>query len=85
MSNVIRKPVMSYANNKAAEQPAHQRSLISTFVVHCLSNILSILTKCKILWLWLVPVAEQADLSLTWSQPPEDRFSHDVAQFYIEE
>ena len=29
---------------------------------------------------YLVSVAEQVGLSLTWSQTTEDRFSHDVAQ-----
>ena len=27
-----------YANNKGADQPAHPRSLISTFIVHCLES-----------------------------------------------
>ena len=32
--------LMSYANNKGADQPAHPRSLISAFVVHCLDSII---------------------------------------------
>ena len=32
--------LMSYANNKGADQPAHPRSLISTFVVRCLDSIM---------------------------------------------
>ena len=32
----------------------------------------------------LASVAEQAGLSLTWSETPEDTFPHDVAQLYIE-
>ena len=31
--------LMSYANNKGADQPAHPRSLISTFIVRCLDSI----------------------------------------------
>ena len=31
--------LMSYANNKGADQPAHPRSLISAFVVRCLESI----------------------------------------------
>ena len=31
--------LMSYANNKGADQPAHPRSLISAFVVRCLDSI----------------------------------------------
>ena len=34
--------VMSYANNKGTDQPAHPRSLISAFVVRCLDNIISL-------------------------------------------
>ena len=34
--------IMSYANNKGADQPAHPRSLISAFVVHCLDSIVSL-------------------------------------------
>ena len=31
--------LMSYVNNKGADQPAYPHSLISTFVVHCLDSI----------------------------------------------
>ena len=34
---------MAYANNKGADQPAHPRSLISTFVVHLLDSIIPLL------------------------------------------
>ena len=34
--------LMSYANNKGADQPAHPRSLISAFVVRCLGSIISL-------------------------------------------
>ena len=74
---------MPYANNKGADQPAHPHSLISTFVVRCVDSIIPILAKSKISRLWLVSVAEQAGLSLTWSQTPEDRFSHDVAHLFL--
>ena len=33
----------------------------------------------------LASVADQADVSLTWSETPEDTFSHDEAHFQIEE
>ena len=39
MSHVMRKPVLPYANNKGADQPAHPRSLIGAFVVRCLDII----------------------------------------------
>ena len=35
--------LMPYANNKGADQPAHLRSLISTFVVRCLDSMICIL------------------------------------------
>ena len=34
--------LMPYANNKGADQPAHPRSLISTFVVRCLDSMICI-------------------------------------------
>ena len=75
----MRKPVYACGNNKGADQPAHPRSLISTFVVHCLDIIIPLLAKAKHSRPYLVSVAEQAGLSLTWLQTPEDMFSHDVA------
>ena len=48
INGVINEPghekmcLMSYANNKGADQPAHPRSLISTFVVRCLDSIMSL-------------------------------------------
>ena len=34
--------LMSYENNKGADQPARPRSLISAFVVRCLDSIISL-------------------------------------------
>ena len=34
--------IMSFANNNGADQPAHPRSLISAFGVHCLDSIISL-------------------------------------------
>ena len=41
--------LMPCANNKGADQPAHLRSLISAFVVHCLDSIISLDSIAKIL------------------------------------
>ena len=71
---------MSYANNKGADQPAHPLSLISAFVVRCLGSKISLVSVTEISSLMLASVAEKASLSLTWSETPEDRFSHDEAQ-----
>ena len=73
--------LMPYANNKGADQPAHPRSMISTFAVRCLDSIIPILTKSRISRLKLVYVAEQTSLSLTGSHTSEDRCSRDVARF----
>ena len=67
---------MPYANNKGADQPAHPRNLISTFVFHCLDtcSIISLVSITEISSLQLVSVAEQAGLSLTWLQTPKTCF-----------
>ena len=74
---------MSYANNKGVDQPAHPLSLISAFVFRCLHSVKSLVSVTKMSSLMLASVAEQADLSLTWSETPEDRFSHDEAQILM--
>ena len=61
-------------NNKGANQPAHLRSLISAFVVRCLDSIIPLLAISRVSRPWLVSVAEQAGLSLTWSQTPKTGF-----------
>ena len=74
--------LMSYANNKGADQPAHPRSLISTFVVRCLDSVMSLVSVTKISSLMLASVPEQASLSVTWSETPENTFCHDEAHVY---
>ena len=63
---------MPYANNKGADQPAHLRSLISTFVVRSLDSIISLVSRSKISRFQLVSVAEQAGLNVTHSQTSEN-------------
>ena len=75
--------LMSYANNKGADQPAHSRSLISAFVVCCLDSIISLDSLAKISRLQLASVAVQAGLCLAWSETPEDTFCHVVAHLYV--
>ena len=65
---------MPYANNKGADQPAHPRSLISTFVVRCLNSIMSLVSISEISSLYLASEAEQAGLSLTLSENPKTGF-----------
>ena len=73
---------LPYANNKDADQPAHPRSLISIFIVHCLDSIIPMLATSKISRLSLASVAAQDGLSLPWLQT-EDRFSHDKAPITV--
>ena len=49
-----------YANNKGADQPAHPRSLVSTFAIRFLESTISKLATSEISIFQLVPVAEQA-------------------------
>ena len=77
--------LMSYANNKGTDQPVHPSSLIYAFVVHCLDSVMSLVSVTKISSLMLASVAEQASLSLAWSEPPEDTFSHEEALLYSEQ
>ena len=61
---------MPYANNKGADQPAHPRSLISTFVVRCVDSIIPLVSS-----LLLASAAAQAGLCLTCSETPRQFFS----------
>ena len=71
MSHVMTEPVLPYATNKGADEPAHSRSLISAFVIRCLDMIIPLVSISEISSLYLVSEAEQAGLSLTWSQTPK--------------
>ena len=66
---------MTYANNKGADQPAHQH-----LFVRCLESRIPTLAKSRISMMKRVSEAEEAGLNLTWSVNPEDTFSHGVAQ-----
>ena len=64
MQHVTFKPghekmcLMSYANNKGADQPAHPCSLTSAFIVRCLDSVMSLVSVTKISSLMLASVAE---------------------------
>ena len=74
--------LMSYANNKGADQPVHPRRLISAFVVRCLDSIISLDYIAEISRLLLASVAELASLSLTWPETPGDMFFQDEAHLF---
>ena len=69
---------MSYANNKGADQ-SDQR-----LCFRCLDSVMSLVPVTKISSLMLVSVAEQASLNLTWSETPENTFSYDEAQLWMQ-
>ena len=65
--------LMPYANNKGADQPAHPRSLISTFVVRCLDSMICVLAISKVSRFCLASVAKQAGLNVTRLKSPKTR------------
>ena len=65
---------MPYANNKAADQPAHLCSLISAFVVRYLDSIIPLVSIYEISSLYLASVAVQTGLSVPWSQTSKTGF-----------
>ena len=71
--------VMSYANNKGADQPVHPLSLISAFVVRFLDSIISLDLIAEISRLQQASVAAQAGLCLAWSETLEDTFCRVMA------
>ena len=81
MTCIMKKP---YSNNKGADLPAHLHSLISIFVAGLLDSITSIDTISEVSrLLHVASVAEQADLSLTWTHNSQGKFSHDEARIYL--
>ena len=60
----------------------HLCSLISTFVLHFLDGIISVVAISEILRLLIAVVAEQAGFSLTGSQMPKDMFYRGVAHMF---
>ena len=77
----MRNLFMPHVNNKGADQPAHPRSLISTFAVRCIDSIIPLVSIADISIPYLVSVAEQAGLSLTWSETPKTGFLVTWPQF----
>ena len=66
---------------------SYANSLISIFFIRCLDSIINTCS-CYVQTSkgrkhWLIFVAEQASLSLSWSQILDDRFSRDMAHNYM--
>ena len=66
----IGKVYIRGVNNKVAEQPKHPHSLIGAFFIRALDSIIS--KQAAIFY--LVSVAEQAGLDMTWSNGPKTGF-----------
>ena len=64
--------LLSFANNKGTDQPAHPRSLISAFVIRFLESTIYNLATSKIFQ--LVSVADESGLSLALSGTPKTGF-----------
>ena len=72
----MRKPVYAIYEQQRCRSACASAQSDYTFVVCYLDSIIPILAKSTISRLCLVSVAEQAGLSLSWSESfnPEDRF-----------
>ena len=55
-----------FANKKGADQTAHPQRLISAFVIRLVESIASKLARREIAIFYVVAVAEQAGLGMTW-------------------
>ena len=71
-----RKPAFCIWENKDADQLHTAQRLYFRYI--CSTNPL--LPKSEISSLWISFVAVQTGLCLTWSETPEDRFSHGAVQ-----
>ena len=64
---------MPCPNNKDADQPVHEHSLMFCgFVVRCLDSLIPVVAIFKLPRRVLALTVEQACLSLTWSQIPQN-------------
>ena len=77
----MRKPIEPYENNKVADQSAHPQSLISTFVLRCLANIIPILFEISKTQASLCNLAGQFESYLVTH--PRDWFSHDMTEVHF--
>ena len=64
-----------FANNKGADQPAHQHRLISAFVIHLMECILSKFATSEFTIFYQVSVADKTGLNLTLSEAQKTGFA----------
>ena len=77
MTQAMRKCVLCQMRTTKAQ--SDQR-----LCIRCLDTIMSLVSVTRISSLMLASVTEQASLSLTWSEIPEDMFSHDEAHIVFQ-
>ena len=78
MRHIIRKNFYAIVKQQDADQPAHQCSLISVFVVHRLDSSITIVAISEIPRHLPASVAEQVGLTLAVLHDSESSFSHDM-------
>ena len=76
----MRKRVLCHMRTTKAQITCASAQSDQRLFVRCLDSVMSLVSVTKISNFMLASVAEQAGLSLTWSETPEDTFSHDEAQ-----
>ena len=74
------KRVLCYMRTTKAQISLQSVQSDQRLYCRCLDSVMSLVSVTKISSLMLASVAEQAGLNLTWSETPEDTFSHDEAQ-----
>ena len=76
----MRKPDFFICENKAADQLRGNREADQRLCFRYIASTIPLLPKSEISSLQTYTVAVQPDLYRTWSETPEDRFSHNEAQ-----
>ena len=79
MSHAMRKPVYALCEQQKRRSACASAQSDQRLCFRCLDIMIALLSIADVSSLYLVSAAEQAGLSLTWSQIPEDRFSRDEA------
>ena len=64
-----------FANNKGADQPAHQYRLISAFVIHLMERIISKFATSEFSIFYQVSVADKTGLYLALSKAQKTGFA----------
>ena len=80
LSHVMRKPVLAICEQQSCRSAYASAQSDQHLCFRCLASIIPLVSVSEISSLYIASVAEQAGLSLTWSETPKtDRFSRDEA------